>query len=339
MSKEITEPSNLFDEKGVLIQDGWARKPIINYNRDKVPCGWHRLKEWDNYVVVCPDHIFSVTVADVGYLGQISFNLIDLKSEKETSGGKMNFFTKGKMNLPTSSREGDIEIHEEEFDITIKKLEDKRIISLEYPTFGEKGLSGTLTCYQDPNKDSIVKVNRYKKKKKKFYYSDKIMWMPTEGILTFGDKKYEFKKENTYCRLDWGRGNWPYKIHWYWGGGAGKTEDGHDIWFSHGHSYEDPSLHDKNMVGYDGVGHKLGPIKFHLPDDLMDVWKFTSEDGRFEMTLEPIYIHEPNMNFVILSSKAIIVYGYYNGQVILDDGTKVKVKNILGHAERVSWKW
>lgn len=338
VSNEITEPSDLFDENGDLIQDGWARKPILRYNREKVRAKWHRLKEWDNYVVNHPDYNFSVTIADVGYMGLVSFEVMDYREQKVYAGGLQKFFTKGTWNLPTSSEQGDIEFHHETFDLYIKKLHDTREISFDFPSFEEKGLKGKIVLYQDPSKDSIVKVNRYKKKKL-FYYSDKVLWMPVEGAVYFGDKSYKFSPENCYCRLDWGRGVWPYKINWYWGGASGRTADGHEIWFSHGHSYQDPALHDKNMVGYDGRGHKLGPIKFYVPKNPMDAWQFTSEDGRFEMTLKPVFHHPSGMNFVIFSSKSIIAYGYYSGYVILDDGTKIQVDNLLGHAEAIKWRW
>ena len=93
------------------------------------------------------------------------------------------------------------------------------------------------------------------------------------------------------------------------------------------------------MVGYDGVGHKLGSIKFHVPENPKDTWKFTSEDGRFEMTMEPIFFNPSKMNYVIFNSKSRLAYGLYNGYVILDDGTKVHVENLLGHAEAIKWKW
>ena len=38
-------------------------------------------------------------------------------------------------------------------------------------------------------------------------------------------------------------------------------------------------------------------------------------------------------------SKTLIVYGYYSGQVILDDGTKIDVDHLLGHAETIRWRW
>jgi hypothetical protein len=338
MSKEITNRSDLFDENGVLIQDGWARKPILRYNREKVRAKWYRLKEWDNYVINHPDYNFTITIADVGYMGLVTFELMDYKEKKVYVDGLQKLFTKGKWNLPTSSEQGDIDFHHERFELHIKKLSDKREINFEFPTFAEKGLKGSIILYQDPKKDSIVKVNRYKKKKL-FYYSDKVVWMPAEGLVQFGDINYKFSTKNCYGRLDWGRGVWPYKINWYWGAAAGKTPDEHEIWFSHGHSYEDPTLHDKNMVGYDGKGHKLGPIKFHVPNNPMDFWKFTSEDGRFEMILKPVFCHSSKMNLVIFTSTSLIAYGYYSGYVILDDQTKITVKDLFGHAETIRWRW
>jgi hypothetical protein len=338
MNNEITEPSDLFDDKGLLIQDGWIKKPILRYNREKRRASWFRTKEWDNYVVNHSDYNFSVTIADVGYLGLVTFEIVDYKEQMVYSDGLQQFFTRGTWNLPISSEKGNIEFHEERFDLKIIRTENKRTIEFDFPTFADRGLNGNLSIYQDPTKDSIVKVNRYKKKKL-FYYSDKIVWMPVEGVVHFGEKKYEFSTQDSYTRLDWGRGVWPYKINWYWGAAAGKTQDDHEIWFSHGYSYEDPSLHDKNMVGYDGKGHKLGPIKFHVPENPMDPWKFSSEDHRFEMTLIPLMHNPSSMNYVIFNSKSNLVYGLYTGDLILDDGMKVHVDNLLGHAEAIKWKW
>ncbi len=77
MTKEITEPSDLFDNMGVLIQDGWARKPLLRHNKENIAAKWHRIKEWDNYVINHPNYNFSVTIADVGYMGLISIELSD----------------------------------------------------------------------------------------------------------------------------------------------------------------------------------------------------------------------------------------------------------------------
>ncbi|MHA1301028.1 MAG: DUF2804 family protein, partial [Candidatus Helarchaeota archaeon] len=68
MQHEITRPSNLFNRKGVLLQRGWAKKPILNYNKENIRLGWHRIKEWDHYAILNPEFGFLLTLSDIGYL-------------------------------------------------------------------------------------------------------------------------------------------------------------------------------------------------------------------------------------------------------------------------------
>jgi len=67
--------------------------------------------------------------------------------------------------LPRSSTKGDIEFHTEDFNLIILCLPNNRIISVDYPNFNDQGLKADITLYQDLNKDSIMKVNKYKEKK------------------------------------------------------------------------------------------------------------------------------------------------------------------------------
>lgn len=49
MQNEIIEPSNVFNKNGSLLQQGWARKPILKYNKENIGKGWSRIKEWDQH--------------------------------------------------------------------------------------------------------------------------------------------------------------------------------------------------------------------------------------------------------------------------------------------------
>lgn len=55
MQKEITSPMDLLDENGYIIQSGWARKLLFNYEREKIKAGPLRIKEWDFWKVVNPE--------------------------------------------------------------------------------------------------------------------------------------------------------------------------------------------------------------------------------------------------------------------------------------------
>ena len=71
----------------------------------------------------------------------------------------------------------------------------------------------------------------------------------------------------------------------------------------------------------------------------MKPWKFSSNDGRFEMDFKPIIDRQSNTNFIVLKSIQHQAFGYFTGNVVLDDGTKLEIKDLLGFAEDVLNWW
>ena len=68
-------------------------------------------------------------------------------------------------------------------------------------------------------------------------------------------------------------------------------------------------------------------------------WHFTCNDDRLKMTLKPLipdraYINTP---FILVDTASL--HGYYTGYVILDNGEKIEIKDMLGHAEDIKWRW
>ena len=104
---EITKPSNLFKEDGSLVQRGWARKPILNYNKESIGKGWTRIKEWDHFSVLNKDFGFQLTIGDIGYLTQMSYVWLDFKNKSRDGKGVFKFFTKSKL-LPLNSLDDSI---------------------------------------------------------------------------------------------------------------------------------------------------------------------------------------------------------------------------------------
>ena len=60
---------------------------------------------------------------------------------------------------------------------------------------------------------------------------------------------------------------------------------------------------------------------------------------RFEMSFEPIIDRHSNANVVVISSNQHQVFGKFTGKAVLDDGKVIKVKNMLGFAEKVVNRW
>jgi len=336
MQNEITKSTDLLDEDGNLVKKGWARKHVLSYNRDNINAGWHRIKEWDYYAILNPDYGITFTYSDLGYLGLIAICWLDFKKKTFHQEDKMVLFPKGKLGLPKSPDEGEIVFSNKGIDLMFRKVDNYRKIHFKYPDFQDgNGIEADLSLYQDPNMDSLVIATPFKKEGR-FYYNHKINCMSTQGNVKISENEFQFKPENSFGVLDWGRGVWTYSNTWYWGSASGKSEDNTLIGFNIGYGFGDTSLASENIVYYDGVGHKLDEVTFHFDEnDFLKPWKFKSNDGRFKMDFQPLVDRNSNINLLVLKSDQHQVFGYFSGKIILDDGSKIEVDNLLGFAEKV----
>ena len=346
MQNEITKPSNVFRKDGSLLQRGWARKPILTYNREKIAVNWHRIKEWSHYSVQDKEQGigFLMTIGDIGYLTIMGFNWLDFKQKKGITWGMVRFLTKNKYTWPRSAmEEADIVFPGWNFSAVIKQRKGKRILAVNYPRWAFKGLKAAIVLYDDPKMDNTVLATGYAKDHRQFYYNHKINYMPAKGWIEIGKKskmkRYEFNPETSFGLLDWGRGVWPYRTHWLWGSACGKV-DGVPVAFNIGYGFGDLSTHTENIVFYDGKAHKLDKVIFHHDDrDPAKPWRFTSNDDRFNMVLEPIIPERGRANMGILLTDTSIIHGLYSGYIVLDDGKKIEINDMLGHAEDIKWRW
>jgi hypothetical protein len=245
------------------------------------------------------------------------------------------------MNFPPTSSKGDVEYEDNKMKLGYYVEPGKRTIRVEFPEFtnslGETGLSGEIVL-QQPDMETMVIATPWKNKKK-FYYNQKINCMPAEGIITIGDTQYEFTPESSFAGLDWGRGNWTYKNRWYWGSASGLL-NGEPFGWNIGYGFSDRSSASENMIFYKGKAHKLDEVTFYMDaNDYMKPWRFTSNDGRFEMDFEPIVDRYGKFNLLLIKSEQHQVFGWFSGKVILDDGIELKVDHFLGFAEDVYNRW
>ncbi len=340
---QITESTELLNEKGELVKPGYATRLLWRYNRSKIKAGWHRIKEWDYYYILNESYGITFTISDLGYAGLISVVWLDFERGTYTQEDTLAMLPRGKINFPSTSTEGDVEFRDMKLQIGYYVKPGERTIRVEVPGFvnslGERGLSGELVLHQDLNMDTMVIATPWKGNKKKFYYNQKINCMPVKGTIKIGETEYDFSPESSFGGLDWGRGNWTYRNRWYWGSASGML-DGESFGWNIGYGFSDRSSASENMVFYKGKAHKLDDVTFHMDvTDYMKPWKFTSNDGRFEMNFEPILDRYGKFNLLLIKSVQHQVFGRFKGKVILDDGTELKVDRFLGFAEDVYNRW
>lgn len=345
MQTQITEPCALLDENGLLTHSGYAVKPLWRYDRKKIKAGWYRIKEWDYYAVLSAERGFGITftIADLGYIGLTAVCWLDFTNRTFRQLDSMSILPRGRTNLPATSGEGGVAFKDKKIDLSFDLRDDKRILTVDAPGFtfgeGQKGLKGEIVLNQDPAMDSMVIASCWAENPKAFYYNQKINCMPAIGQISVGERVFDFTPQDSFGVLDWGRGNWTYKNRWYWGSASGIL-DGHHLGWNIGYGFSDRSAASENMLFYDGRAHKLDEVVFHLnTDNYMAPWKFSSNDGRFEMDFKPVVDRQSNTNFLLIKSTQHQVFGTFDGFVVLDDGTKLEVENFFGFAEDVLNWW
>jgi hypothetical protein len=340
MQKLITEKDKLLDEKGILKNTGWAKDLLLDYNRTDIRASKFKIKEWDYYCILSENKGVAFTIADNGYLGFIGVTVFDFDNAEEISNSAIIPFPLGSLNMPPTSKNGDIVFKNKNISLKYILKKESRIIEIDYLNFyNNANLTGTLVLQQSKSLESMVIATPFPKNKLAFYYNQKINCMTAEGELTLGNKNITFSPDNSFGVLDWGRGVWTYSNTWYWGSASGKI-DGKLFGFNIGYGFGDTSKATENMIFHEGKAHKIDKVAFHIPkDDFLKPWNFTSNDSRFQMDFMPILDRYSNTNLILIKSTHHQVFGRFSGKVVLDNGKNIIVENLIGFAEKVMNRW
>ena len=339
MQTEITSKGPLHNDAGELVQKGWARNLLLEYDRKKIKMGSLRIKEWDYYCILNPEYGIAVTVADNAYMGFYALTFFDFINRTEATGFVIEPFTMGDLNMPSDSMAGDVIINHKKINISFVHEDNKRILKFNFPGFSKlSGIHGEIIL-EPLNKESMVIATPFRENPHLFYYNQKINCLAAQGKVVYDKREFIFTPDKSFGVLDWGRGAWSYNNHWYWGSASGMV-DGNPFGFNIGYGFGDTSAASENIIFYNGIAHKLDQVTFHInTNNYLQTWKFSSNDGRFELDFDPIIDRYSNTNLLLLLSKQHQVFGYFNGKVILDDGTPLIINKLLGFAEDVINRW
>lgn len=336
---EVTTVQPLLDGQGELREPGWSRSLVQKYNRADIKAPKFRIKEWDYYLVTGRDFAAAFTISDDGYIGLQSVSLLWLGDEpREHTETVLNAFPLGKLRLPNDSSYGTTKYSDKRLQMSFEAKYQTRHIKCHFENFkDEKPLDAEIVLSQPPM-DTMVIATPWPEKHA-FYYNQKINCMRASGWIRFDGKKYEFDPKTDFGTLDWGRGVWTYDNTWFWGSGNADV-DGNSFGWNIGYGFGDTSAASENILFWNGKAHKLDDITFNIPESgYMDTWTFTSSDGRFEMTFEPVLDRAACLDFKVIVSDQHQVFGKMSGKAILDDGTEVNIKDVLCFAEKVHNKY
>ena len=332
---EIITPQLLLDNDGELREPGWSRRMVQRYSRKMIKAPAIRIKEWDYYLVMGNGFAGAFTISDDGYIGLQSVSLLKFgETPWEHTETVLKPFPLGSMRMPEDSSFGRSEYRDKRLHMRFRPGKNKRQIKCYFKNFCEgKALKADILLEQ-PDMDSLVIATPWDEKHA-FYYNQKINCMRASGWIEFDGERYEFDPKTDFGTLDWGRGVWTYDNTWYWGSGNADL-DGVSFGFNLGYGFGNTAAASENVLFYNGKAHKLDDVTFHIPENsYTDPWQITSSDGRFEMDFVPVIDRAACLDFKVIVSDQHQVFGRMSGTAILDDGSLIKVKNLMCFAEKV----
>ncbi len=335
---EITEPTPLLNEDGTVAAHGWARGPLMQYDRARVQQEQRdQLREWEYYAVFTPGFAIGLTLADLGLLAFGTATLEDYATGEIYSA--VLLASADALDFPPTPFENTF-FESDNGTIDYRYGDGTRQITV---LSGREGTDGRveleLELADGPATESIAVVHRFEEPGQ-FFYENKRVNMPATGSFRVGQQVYELPEGQSFAVLDWGRGAWPEEVRWEWGHFTG-TVDGQLVGINLGTVFGDDTPGTSDAVIVDGVLHKLDRVTWEYSlDDLLGEWRFASADGRADLTLTPDFDDSTTLN---LGSAYVLtrwkVHGEIRGRVILDDGSELQVSGIRGAAEYVEISW
>lgn len=323
---EITVRTPLLNRDGSLCEPGYAKTPLFDYNREFLPAGKLRMKEWDYYLIMTQKWGAAFTISDLGYVQMVSASFLDFENSFEVTNTALGAPSL-KYQMPVSSQTGSVHFSNKDVNLRFESAPGGRHIYCLWKNFYH---TSDLKCdvwFENLPEESMTIATPFANKKY-FYLNQKINCMPASGKIVFDWHVHHLDPQKDSGILDWGRGYWPYKVHWYWGTGSTMIKN-KPFGFNLGYGFGDTSAASENMLFYQGKAHKLDDVSFEIPrDDPMKPWQITSSDGRFEGIFTPDLDRAAKIDIGPIHTDQHQYFGLFSGTAILDNGQKLSIQQM-----------
>lgn len=334
--REITAPVDLCTPDGTGLATaarGWSRVPLHTANLRGQPL---RTKRWDYWAVLADDLVLAVTYGHVGYLGMATMWWCDLATG--TEGGRDVPCPLGR-GLALPDRPGTEPLRFRSRHLALDLVDDPGGTTLLARWDEADGTPGTLDVRVElpAGHESLNVVIPWSDRR--FQYTSKHQARPAHGTLRRGDDVRRI--EGAWGVLDVGRGRWPYRTRWNWGGGAGVATDGTTVvGLQLGAKWTEGTGHTENGVIVDGRLTKVGQELTwdYRWDRPLEPWRVHHPDGTLDLTLRPRHDRHTKVQAVVLATEVHQVFGW-SGHVTTDEGRRVELDGVVGFAEESRSRW
>ncbi len=331
---EITKPVDLCVGFGRLnhLALGWSRRPLVRCN---IKDHFFRKKRWDYWVVYNKKHLFSVTVANLDYLGMSFWYFIDFDKQRIVErkviipfgvGCKMSEFPGQSAAFASSKYRVQID---RKGQVTELLVEDRREDDL---------FARFEIIHHDYESLNVVVPWDWNR----FQFTSKQFCLSARGEVTLRGESVRFEQDESSAVLDFGRGVWKYKTSWNWANFATKLGDGTVLGINLGAKWTDRTGTNENAILVNGQITKIeSDVTFKYdPEDLMKPWMIYSVDSdEVQLEFKPRFVRSSKTNLLILYSQVNQLFGFFKGFVRGENRRIFVIENAFGWAEDHVARW
>lgn len=335
--REITELVDLtgFDGRLAAAARGWSRVPL---HRANLRGRFGRNKRWDYWCILAGDLVVSATYSNVDYLGIVNVWWADLASG--TTGGR-DVTIPFPRHLRLPDRPGTVPLRYHGRHLNLELVDEPDGTHLRATWTERNGTPGRLdaTVALPEGHESLNVVIPWSDTT--YQYTSKHQARPAHGELVVGDRRWVIGADgDAWGVLDVGRGRWPFRTHWNWGGGAGRVGDA-VVGLQLGGKWTVGTGATENGVLVDGrltkVGNEL--VWDYSWDAPFDPWRVHDPDGALDLVLTPRYDRHSRTEAGVMGMEVHQVFGHWTGTVRADDGHELVCAGLQGFAEECRARW
>ena len=365
---EITTPGPLLSlQTGQLIDHGWARYPLKEFNIEDVKMPFmnrfftlkFNIKKWDFISIMTKKFVILLAIADVGYLGNTFIHIYDLESnhkyfiDKDILPFNIPKFHPSSCNFTMSE-----EFKYETTDYLLSYKDDpensspnstilRRRVAFS-AKLGENTVKGIFTISKPKTQEDIVMLSPLSDDSKRFFYNVKSYTMPVKGELDLNGLKVIFSEGISNAGMDYGRGIWNYNTFWLWGSGNGFLPDGRRFGLNLGGGFQsyNKSNATEDSAFIDGKIIKLNVARYEFDEEeieFLNNWTFKTElqegPGSCNIEFKRKHINLKKIDFHVLKSQLKQYFGSYSGWVVDENNNKIEFEDIVGLAEAHRARW
>lgn len=336
VEREITAPVTLCDSKGLLNPEaiGFARHPLIQSNLAK---NFMKKKKWNYWCVYGENLMFSATISHIDYAVVCFVYILDYETQR--------FFEKQitipmgrNVKMPENVLEN-VKFTNDNLTVQMFHIQGETHLSVTIPDFDNEILHADLHITHPPNDESLNVV--IPKSRNVFQFTAKHHTLPTSGFVKIGDKRYDFNPDYSFAVLDYGRGIWPRTAEWNWAM-ASQRLGGRRIGLNFGGKWTDGTGMTENAVFINGAMTKIHEDVIFTYDssNFMNQWKIqTKFSDTVHLTFTPFFERVSTTNVKIVRTEVHQLVGYFDGEILLENHSKLKIRQMLGCSEEHIAKW